>query len=80
MRDDTLYTYHCTQARLQQEMRALVPWYCPVYVHTPQQPECHAWQGGSRFANGDEFTAFAVSRTDYAEHGHRLCSEKFADW
>lgn len=71
---------HTQQERLQSELRSCVPWYGPVRVRTPQQPHLHAWRGGSHFAAGNDFAAFAVTKADYDERGHAVCEERFSDW
>jgi actin-related protein 6 len=65
---------------VQSELRSLAPWFSKVCVRQPSAPQLHAWRGGSHFAAGDDFAAFAVTKAEYDEQGHRICTERFSDW
>ncbi|KAK9828010.1 hypothetical protein WJX81_008549 [Elliptochloris bilobata] len=56
-------------ARLQAELRPLVPDECEVAVHMPADPMLAAWQGGSQLAASPEYARRAVTRAEYEERG-----------
>ncbi|CAM9350285.1 unnamed protein product [Discosporangium mesarthrocarpum] len=68
------------QERLQRELRSVAPNHSAVNVILPPDPDLHAWRGGSRFGSCAEFPSFAVSKQEYEEFGHAICSMRFADW
>jgi actin-related protein 6 len=64
-------------ARLETELRQLVPADFALNVRAVADPIVAAWRGASRFASGPLFERSSVSREEYLEHGHsfvrRVC-------
>ena len=40
-------------------------------------PITYAWEGGSLLANTEDYKKMAVTREQYEEYGHTICSETF---
>lgn len=40
-------------------------------------PITYAWEGGCMLANTEDYKKMAVTREQYEEHGHTICSETF---
>lgn len=64
-------------ARLEAELRQLVPADFALNVRPAADPIVAAWRGASHFASGPLFERSSVSRDEYLEHGHafvkRVC-------
>jgi actin-related protein 6 len=66
------------KARLENELRALVPQDHLLRVGLPDDPITYAWQGGSNLGcRWDMLSKAYVTRDDYLEHGVNLCLSRF---
>jgi len=65
-------------ARLEHELRALVPSDTDIGITAAADPITAAWRGGAVFAASEGYAARVVTRDEYHEHGHALCRRRFA--
>uniref|UniRef100_A0A8W8MKS3 Actin-related protein 6 n=2 Tax=Magallana gigas TaxID=29159 RepID=A0A8W8MKS3_MAGGI len=63
--------------RFYADVRSMAPEDFDIKVKTPNNPITYAWEGGCMLANTEDYKKMAVTREQYEEHGHTICSEKF---
>nr|XP_022293675.1 actin-related protein 6-like [Crassostrea virginica] len=63
--------------RFYSEVRSMAPEEYEITVKTPNNPITYAWEGGSLLANTEDYKKMAVTREQYEEYGHTICSETF---
>ncbi|XP_056162240.1 actin-related protein 6 [Syzygium oleosum] len=64
-------------ARLEKELRPLVPDYYKVKITTQQDPLLGVWRGGSLLASSPDFEAMCVTKAEYEELGSARCRRRF---
>lgn len=62
----------------------LVNWFLTLsnwQIFQPEDPTLYAWQGAAIFARQEQdagrYHNYVVTRAEYLEHGHAVCSRKF---
>jgi len=63
--------------RIYNDIRALACEDYDVNVSLAKNPITNAWEGGVHCSKNSEMTRFAVTRKDYNEYGHNICSERY---
>ncbi|CAK4080870.1 unnamed protein product [Aphanomyces euteiches] len=66
-------------ARLEQELRPLVPGEFPIKIHVVDDPIGGVWRGCQAYATSSDFTSHLVTKAEYLEHGSPICREKTKD-
>ena len=55
-----------------------------IQVTQPPDPINFAWEGASHFVGAERSAGrlgeHFVSKSDYLEYGHRICSQKYSNW
>mmetsp|Transcript_897 Transcript_897/g.1558 ORF Transcript_897/g.1558 Transcript_897/m.1558 type:complete len:478 (+) Transcript_897:139-1572(+) len=69
--------------RFQQDITQYIPDHWDVNIFQPEDPTLYAWQGAALFARQEQaagrYHNYVVSRAEYLEHGHSVCSQKFCN-
>ncbi|XP_005104689.1 actin-related protein 6 [Aplysia californica] len=65
------------QDRLQSDVRSMASDDFDVSVSMPGNPITFPWQAGCDLAADPSFPSLCVTRQEYEEHGHTICSNKF---
>ncbi|RUS92155.1 hypothetical protein EGW08_000008 [Elysia chlorotica] len=65
------------QDRLYQDVRSMASDDYDVGMSTPKNPITYPWHAGCDFSLDPNFPSMCVSRHEYEEHGHNICSQKF---
>ncbi|XP_041352519.1 actin-related protein 6-like isoform X2 [Gigantopelta aegis] len=63
--------------RVYADVRSLAPDEYDVHVTLPKKPMTYAWEGGTMLAGDPNFSRLVVTRQEYDEYGHSICSERF---
>ncbi|KAE9608356.1 putative Actin family, folylpolyglutamate synthetase [Lupinus albus] len=64
-------------ARLEKELRPLVPADYNVKITAQEDPILGVWRGGSLLASSPDFEAMCVTKSEYEEHGSARCHKRF---
>jgi actin-related protein len=48
-----------------------------VVVRKPSDPTTYAWSGGAALAKDPALNSMSVTREEYLEKGHAVCSERY---